>query len=117
MRDVISETLIEDGYAVVTASDAEQALALFREQQPDLAIIDILMPGKTGIALLKEIREELRGESLHAILLTNYNPSDPAFMAPALKGNPEYYLIKSDTSMEVLLERVHMSLGETPLTE
>ena len=46
------------GYAVLEASDGEEGIQLFREEQPDLIILDILMPGKEGIETIRELKRE-----------------------------------------------------------
>ncbi len=59
MRSVIRKTLKEMGYEnIVEAQDGEEALALFRENQLDLVLLDITMPGKSGIEVLEEIHKE-----------------------------------------------------------
>ena len=56
-------TVLEDeGYQTCSAMDAEEAMAVAREQQPDLITLDIMMPKRSGIALYQELKldEELR---------------------------------------------------------
>lgn len=56
MRKTIRRILLESGYRDVwEAKDGEEALTLFRERKPDLVILDITMPGKSGIDVLEEI--------------------------------------------------------------
>jgi two-component system response regulator RegA len=43
------------GYEVRTAHDAEQATALAREESPELAVVDLRMPGRSGLALVREL--------------------------------------------------------------
>lgn len=54
---VVAEILEKDGYAVETVGDAQSGISRFGEMQPDLVIVDILMPGKEGIATILELRE------------------------------------------------------------
>lgn len=59
MRRVIRKTLTEMGYQhILEAQNGEEALALFRDHQLDLVILDITMPGKSGIEVLEEIHDE-----------------------------------------------------------
>ena len=53
------------------AGDAEQALAALQLVEPDTVIVDIHMPGRNGIELLKEIKSRYPGMSV--IILTNYD--------------------------------------------
>ena len=54
---VVEGILHNDGYAVTTAGDAQTGISRFGELNPDLVIVDILMPGKEGMATIIELRE------------------------------------------------------------
>lgn len=56
MRSVICKALAECGITdVMEAQDGETALKLYQEAQPDLVLLDITMPGKSGLEVLEEI--------------------------------------------------------------
>src|SRR6185369_8879638 len=57
MRWVLSKALKRKGFSVDLAQDGRQALAMIQENSYDLAILDIKMPGMTGLDLLDRIRE------------------------------------------------------------
>ncbi|HTZ35338.1 MAG TPA: response regulator [Stellaceae bacterium] len=54
---VIQRVLERRGFAVAVAGDAQSGLSRFAELTPDLVMVDILMPGKEGIATILELRE------------------------------------------------------------
>ncbi len=54
IRALVGDILLDEGYAVEQAADAEAARALRREWQPDLVLLDIWMPGEDGISLLRD---------------------------------------------------------------
>jgi len=54
---VVQRLLERRGFAVSTASDGQSGLSRFAQLKPDLVIVDILMPGKEGIATILEMRE------------------------------------------------------------
>ena len=54
---VVEGILENDGYAVTTVGDAQSGISRFGELNPDLVIVDILMPGKEGMATILELRE------------------------------------------------------------
>lgn len=57
MRMMIKDTLKKNGYtSIVEAADGEIAIQQYKDEKPDLVIMDITMPNKTGIEALKEIK-------------------------------------------------------------
>jgi CheY-like chemotaxis protein len=70
VRLLLRDTLELDAYDVVEAADGPAALASFEERRPDGIILDIMMPGMSGIDVLREIRGREGGADLPVILLT-----------------------------------------------
>jgi DNA-binding response OmpR family regulator len=64
----LTDTLEGEGYTVVGATDGEQALRLFGQQHFDLVVLDIMMPGRSGYDVCREIRR--RDQSTPIIMLT-----------------------------------------------
>jgi DNA-binding response OmpR family regulator len=68
VREVVSDYLTRDGYQVISAADAPGARDLLHRYRPDLAVLDIMLPGGDGLALVRELRAA--GSTLPIILLT-----------------------------------------------
>ena len=58
VRYTLSKILQRNGYDVVTASDGKRAMAVFRDERPDVVITDIIMPEQEGIETILKIRSE-----------------------------------------------------------
>jgi len=58
VRETLAEALIEDGLQVTTAGDGPQALERYRADQPDLVVLDLMLPGMSGIEVCRVIRAE-----------------------------------------------------------
>jgi AmiR/NasT family two-component response regulator len=107
IRMDLREMLEEEGFEVVgEASDGREAVAIAREQRPDLAILDIKMPGMSGI----RAAEVITRERISAVLiLTAFSQRDLA--ADAAQAGAMAYLVKpfqkTDLlpAIEVALER------------
>ena len=56
--EFLSYNLKKGGYRVYTASNGDDALVLAKEKLPDLIVLDIMMPGKDGVAVCKELRNQ-----------------------------------------------------------
>jgi DNA-binding response OmpR family regulator len=67
VRDVVVRYLERDGFRTLTASDGEAARALIEEREPNLVVLDVMLPGTDGLSLCRWIRGR---SSLPVILLT-----------------------------------------------
>ena len=68
--ELLKVNLVDAGYAVTTAPDAETAQALLRETLPDLLLLDWMLPGQSGLALARELRANARTRELPIIMVT-----------------------------------------------
>ena len=90
VRESIRDWLVDDGYQVVTAESAEEALELLQKQEFSILVLDIRLPGKTGIQILKEIKA-LKPQ-IKSIVITAYPSAELA--VEAMKLGAVDYLIK-----------------------
>lgn len=58
IADILQFNLIKEGYTVICAYDGEEALARVEEQQPDLMLLDIMLPKRDGMEVCREIRKK-----------------------------------------------------------
>lgn len=79
VRESIRDWLTEGGYLVETASDGEQALQIIPERDFDLVLLDLRLPGKNGIEVLKESRK-IR-PNLKVVIITGYPSVETAVQA------------------------------------
>ena len=67
VRNTVMRILQTAGYTVVTANDGLQGFEMFRKEQPDLVISDIIMPQQEGIGTIRQILAEFPGTKIIAI--------------------------------------------------
>ena len=77
-------------YTVEIAMNAGEALAIVRRQRPDLVLLDIMLPGMSGIHLLKEMK---RADPTIAVVVMTGN-DNAAFAAEALQSGAASYVTK-----------------------
>jgi len=104
IREIMQVALSEEGYIVDTANDALEADEVIRQNAPDLLILDVMLPGKDGFELTREIR---RTSNLPIILLTA--KTDTIDVVVGLESGADDYLTKP-FEMRVLLARIRSLL-------
>ena len=77
--NLVTLRLEQDGHRVERASSGSEALRKAREADPDLCILDVMMPGLTGFEVLRELRSEERTEEMPVMLLTASLTDQEAF--------------------------------------
>jgi DNA-binding NtrC family response regulator len=90
VRESIRDWLVDAGYQVATAESGEKALEMIKKEDFGIMIVDIRLPGKTGITVLKEVKALKR--QIKSIVITAYPSTELA--AEAMKLGAVDYLIK-----------------------
>ena len=90
--EILRVRLEAQGYEVITAEDGEQALAKAREFEPDLVLLDIMMPKLDGIAVLKQLKQDAMLRFVPVILVTA--KSDIRDVVGGLDAGGDEYLTK-----------------------
>ena len=70
IRDLVSFKLEQAGFDVVAVDNGLAALSAAREDPPDVVVLDVMMPGMSGIDVCRQLRAEQRTAALPIILLT-----------------------------------------------
>jgi two-component system response regulator AtoC len=86
----ISRGLRQEGFEVLTAASGESALKMFREEKPDLTLLDIVLPGIDGVEVLRQIKEG--NPASIVIMMSAYHLVDRA--VEAMKLGAYDYLVK-----------------------
>ena len=100
----VQDALEDEGYTVCAAFDGVQALKAARQCSPDLAILDIMLPGSDGFAVCKELREEMD----IPILFLSAKQSDADKIQGFSAGADDY--VMKPFSMKELVARVEAHL-------
>ena len=105
--------LEKKGYTVFYASDGEQALELYRENEPDVALLDVMMPKMTGWDVAKAIRKD---DPMIPILFIS-DLDDTINVVTGLKIGETDYLRKSNIADEELIVRIEIALNRVMFRE
>ena len=69
-RRFLTVALEENGYEAITAADGDEGYKKVQEMKPDLILLDVMMPKKTGFSLFKQIRRKEEFKDIPVIMLT-----------------------------------------------
>ena len=107
LADIMKERLESEGFKVFVALDGEKGLEIARKERPDLILIDILLPKMDGISMAREINKL----KLDAFMIFLTNLSDAEHIAEASETVFTDYLVKSDVSVNDIVNKVKTKLG------
>ncbi|MFH1243811.1 MAG: hybrid sensor histidine kinase/response regulator [Pseudomonadota bacterium] len=105
IRKVLGISLTDSGYQVLAAEGGEEALQIFRKEQPSIVLTDIKMPGFDGIQLLQKIKEE--NPDTEVIMITGHGDMELAIQS--LKYDATDFVTKpiNDDALEIALKRAN----------
>lgn len=97
--EAISFILSREGWTVHTHEDGETAMDKIRATPPDMIILDVMLPGKSGFDILREIREEALVAHLPVMMLTARGQTKDRELALRLGAN--HFMTKPFSNQEV----------------
>ncbi|MEQ1857578.1 MAG: response regulator transcription factor [Longimicrobiales bacterium] len=95
IRGVLEE--VEGLQVVAEASDGDAALALTEEHRPDLVVLDVTMPGKTGLEVARALRDA--GSGVRVLMLSMHD--EPEYVLEAVRAGADGYVLKDVTPAEL----------------
>jgi len=99
LRDVLETLLTREGFDVVSGATGEEGLAILDEEDIDLIILDVMLPGMSGMETLRSIKET--NPATPVIIVTAYSSIDGAI--DAMKQGAYHYIPKPFKNEEVIL--------------
>jgi DNA-binding NarL/FixJ family response regulator len=113
VRKGIHDFLTETGEIAVVAeaTNGDEALALIRRHRPDVAVLDIQMPGRTGLDVVRAVRAEQLPVGL--LVLTAYD--DDPFVVTALRAGANGYVLKTAEPEEIVAAVRAVAEGQSAL--
>ncbi len=96
------------GFELVSASDGESGLVLVRKFNPDVVLLDMMMPRMSGIETLAKLRQLPTRSSFKIIALTNMNDDDTVAKIHSLGADD--FLVKANTPVARIQDHIHKVL-------
>ena len=109
LAELYATKLNLEGFEVSLASDGEKGLKLIKEKNPDLVLLDIIMPKMDGFEVLKQIKADKKTKSIPVILLTNLSQKDE--VKKGLELGAVDYLIKAHFMPSEVVKKIKSALA------
>ena len=109
IRQMYQTKLTTEGFTVKTAGDAETGYETAKIFQPDVILLDIMMPNVTGIDFMTYLRRFKENDHIKIIVLTNLD--DPA-LRHSLQAVISDYIVKAETTPGEIADKIRKLVGE-----
>ena len=108
-RRLLEAKLNTEFYEVALAEDGPTALQRVRDWNPDVVLLDVMMPGMDGLEVLRHVRAEPQWAALPVVMFSAV--SDPQFREHAMNKGATDYWVKASISYDELQRRLTTLLG------
>lgn len=105
LSEIYSKLLSAEGFEVSTTDNDVSGLETALREKPDLIILDLLLPQKNGLDMLKDLRKDEWGKDAKVVVMTNLDP-DNKILESVVNYKPTFYLRKVDTSTKEMVEKI-----------
>ncbi len=112
IAEAIRFLLGRDGWRVETLANGGNAAAVIAKARPDLVILDVMLPGKTGFEILAELRGPQRMEALPVLMLTARGQARDREMA--MRAGASRFMTKPFSNAEMLAAVRELTAGAVP---
>jgi DNA-binding response OmpR family regulator len=111
IRESVSFIVSQEGYEALTAEDGDEGLRVLRGSEPQLVLLDVMMPGRTGFELCREIKAADATRNTYVILLTAAGQERDR--ADGYESGADEYMTKP-FSPRMLRQKLHEVLDVSP---
>lgn len=104
LTKTLSEILGKKGFEVLNAADGETGIKVIKEKKPDLIVLDIILPRKSGFEVMKELSADDELKKIPVLVLTNLEASQEVDRMMELGARS--YLVKANYSLEEVVKKI-----------
>jgi len=106
---IVKTALQAEGYRVLTSPDGPDALKTASDENPDLVLLDVMMPGMDGFEVLEKLREQEATCKIPVIMLTGL--SERERKRSAIERGTKYYIVKP-FDFQDLVSKVRLAIED-----
>ncbi len=108
--DLLKKKLLQEGYDVSIAHDGEEGLKSLREIKPDIVLLDIVMPKKSGYEVMEEMGKDPELSKIPIIIISN--SGQPVELDKAKDLGAKDWLIKTEFDPQEVADKVKKQIGQ-----
>jgi len=109
LMSALSDKLTQAGFEVIEAFNGEDCLVAVDKYNPDLILLDIVMPKMDGMTVLEKLKSDKDKKDIPIIMLTNLSSFED--IQKATEKGAHDYLVKTDWSLEDIVKKIKERLG------
>ena len=110
IMDLLKKKLIQEGYEVLTAYNGEQGMEKLKSVKPDIVLLDIVMPKKSGYEVMEEMSKDPELNKIPIIVISN--SGQPVELDRAKNLGAQDWLVKTEFDPKEVVEKVRRLIGE-----
>lgn len=110
LQKALTAACDSEGVTCLHAYDGEEGLTTATKEKPDLIVLDLLMPKKDGMTMLRELRSDDWGRDARVLVLTNLPADSGERVKAAVETYPELYLVKSEWAIGDIIHKMREML-------
>lgn len=114
IAQILQDRLLREGYEVSLAFDGEEALLKVRQDNPDIILLDLMLPKKNGFEVLVEVRQKFKDKWRPIIIISAQADLDSVKNSYQMEA--DHYLVKPCT-MENVLRGIRTMISLIPLRQ
>ncbi|MDP9172302.1 MAG: response regulator [Planctomycetota bacterium] len=113
IREAVAKLLRREGFQTICAANGKEALHALTRSEPDLVLLDIMMPEMDGMECLEQLRSDPKWKSTPVIMMTALSDDENQRRATQLGASD--YMVKAKFTVEQMLDRIRRLIGDKQL--
>jgi len=109
LRTLLEKKFQRENFEVITAVDGEEALDKIVIEKPDLILLDIILPKKSGFYVLEEINKDINLKNIPVFIISNLG--QPEDIEKGKKLGVKAYFVKAGLSLDELIKKIKEYFG------
>lgn len=106
LSSLLKNRLQKEGFDILYSKDGEEALQILKSEKVDLALLDIILPKKSGFEIMEELRSDPQVQNSAIPIIIISNLGQPEDVSKGYKLGAIEYFIKAKTSIDDLIQKI-----------